>query len=111
MSRRKLLVKAMAVGVKVVNQEMRGDYGINMLAEREMEQLINKVDPDTYGMLIQQLLAFHADMQLEMAEDLVIFAQEQVAHTTGCPSVDHILDLCYTWIAFDLGIIRKKYQD
>lgn len=110
MSRRKLLVKHFATGVKVFDQDLRGEYGISLLAEHEMEELEYLVKPDTYGMMIQQLLAFHADMQLEMAEDLVIFAKDHIALTTGCPSVDYILDLCYTWIAIDLGIIRKKYQ-
>jgi hypothetical protein len=50
-------------------------------------------------------------MQLEMAEDLAIFACEQIAHSTGCPSVDFTLDICYTWIAAELGIIKKGYRD
>ena len=105
-----MLVKKMSVGVKVVDQDLRRDYGINILAEYEMKKLELLVKPDTFGMLVQQLLAFHGDMQMEMADDMVLFAQEEIALTTGCPSVDHILDLCYTWIAIDLGIIRKKYQ-
>ena len=63
-------------------------------------------DLQLYGMLIQQLLGFHADMQLEMAEDLVIFSYQHIANSTGCPSVDFILDVCYTWIATDQGILK-----
>ena len=108
MKKKRLMVQKMARNVDVVCQDLRGDYGINILADREMESLERKVSPVLYGMLEQQLLAFHGDMQLEMAEDLVIFASEHVAHTTGCPSVDHILDMCYTWIASEHGILKVK---
>lgn len=94
--------------VKVVHQDLRREYGISLLADREMQSLENKVSPELFGLLTQQLLAFHGDMQLEMAEDLVIFASEHVAHTTGCPSADMILDLCYQWIACEHHISRIK---
>ena len=48
-----------------------------------------------------------ADMQLEMAENLVVFACEHIAHTTGCDSVDMVLDVCYSWIAAEQGILKK----
>ena len=50
-----------------------------------------------------------ADMQLEMAENLVVFACEHIAHTTGCDSVDMVLDVCYSWIAAEQGILKKSY--
>ena len=65
--------------------------------------------PQLYGMLMQQLLGFHGDMQLEMAENLVVFACEHIAHTTGCDSVDMVLDVCYSWIAAEQGILKHSY--
>ena len=107
MKKTDLMLEMVADEVKVVYQDLRRDYGINLLADREMQTLEKKVSPEAFGVLMQQLLAFHGDMQLEMAEDLAIFASEHVAHTTGCPSADMILDLCYTWIAWEHGIVRK----
>jgi hypothetical protein len=48
-------------------------------------------------------------MQLEMAENLVVFACEHIAHTTGCDSVDMVLDVCYSWIAAEQGILKHSY--
>ena len=110
MKKQKLMVQRMAKNVSLMRQDLRSDYPMNYLAEKELSTLVKKVSPQLYGMLVQQLLAFHADMQLEMAEDLAIFACEQIAHSTGCPSVDFTLDICYTWIAAELGIIKKGYR-
>lgn len=110
MKKRKFLVKRMARNVQVMNQDLRRDFDVNPLAEREMLSLEKKVSPQLYGMLIQQLLGFHADMQLEMAEDLVMFARCHIAHSTGCSSVDMVLDVCYTWIAMEHGILKPGFR-
>lgn len=109
MKKKKLLVQKMARNVSIVRQDLRCEYGLNYLAEKELSTLEKKVSPQLYGMLVQQLLAFHGDMQLEMAGDLVMFAYHQLAHTTGCPSVDMVLDVCYSWIAADQGILKPGY--
>ena len=111
MKKRKFMVKKVALNVLVENNDLRKYYGVNPLVAREMKSLERLVSPQLYGILEQQLLGFHADMQLEMAEDLVIFAHEQIAHSTGCPSVDVTLDICYTWIAAELGIIKKGFRN
>ena len=97
MKKKNFLVKRLARNVQVMNQDLRRD---------EMITLEKKVSPQLYGMLIQQLLGFHADMQVEMAENLVMFSYQHIAHSTGCPSVDFILDVCYTWIATEQGILK-----
>ena len=99
MKKKNFLVKRLARNVQVMNQDLRREFGLNPSADREMT-------PQLYGMLIQQLLGFHADMQLEMAENLVVFAYQHIANSTGCPSVDFILDVCYTWIATEQGILN-----
>ena len=111
MKKRKLMVRKMALDVRQVNNDLRSDYGVCPLADREMTTLEKKVSPQLYGMLMQQLLGFHGDMQLEMAEDLVIFAYEHIANTTGCQSVDMVLDVCSTWIASEQGIIKKGFRE
>jgi len=110
MKKRRLFVRTAARDVRQVSNDLRRDFGVCQLADREMTSLEKKVSPQLYGMLMQQLLGFHGDMQLEMAEDLVIFAYKHIAHTTGCESVDTILDICYTWIAAEHGILKKERQ-
>ena len=74
MKKRKFLVKSIARNVRVMNEDLRKDYIINPSAERELSTLERKVSPQLYGMLVQHLLGFHADMQYEMAINLVVFA-------------------------------------
>lgn len=111
MKKKKFVVKKVALNVLVENQDLRGEFGLNVNAERLMKDLTYKVSPHLYGMLIQQMLGFHADMQIEMAEDLVEFACEHIARSTGCPSVDYALDACYTWIAAEHDIIKEGYKN
>lgn len=110
MKKRKMLVQLVAKNVRVKRQDLRCDYPISFLAEKEFLYLEKKVSPQLYGRLLQHLEAFHADMQLEMVEDMVEFADEGVIHTTGCPSADAVLDLCYMWIANDLGWVKRGYK-
>ena len=110
MKKRKMLVQFVAKNVRVKNQDLRRDYPISCLAEIELQYLEKKVSPQLYGTLVQYLEAFHGDMQLEMVEDMVVFADEGLIHTTGCPSADAVLDLCYMWIANDLGMVKQGYK-
>ena len=110
MKKKIFMVKSFARKVQVMNQDLRREFGLNPSADREMTTLEKKVSPQLYGMLIQQLLGFHADMQYEMAVDLVIFACQHIANSTGCPSVDFILDVCYTWIATEHGILKPGFK-
>ena len=111
MRKNKFLVKKIAQNVSIENYDLRRDFVMNPLAERELKTLEKKLSPQLYGMLVQQLLGFHADMQFEMVEDLVIFTYSHIVNTTGCPSVDLVLDVCYTWIAAEQGIIKKGYME
>jgi len=107
MKKRRLLVRQVAKNVRQLNHDLRKDYGVAPLADREMSSMEKEVSPQLYGMLMQQLLGFHGDMQLEMAENLVIFTYRHIANTTGCDSVDMVLDVCYAWIAAEQGILKN----
>lgn len=98
-----ITVKKSSKKIRVIEEDRRLEYGVDNIAERVMEKLQNQVSPILYGMLVQQLLAFHEDMQLEMADNLVLFARDHEAHFTGCPSADTILDTSYIWIAREHG--------
>lgn len=111
MKKRKFMVKRFANDVQIEYQDLRCEFGLEEEAERELSTLKKKVSPQLYGMLVQQLLGFHHDMQVEMAEDLVIFTCQSLAHSTGCNSVDMVLDVCYTWIAAERGMLKKGFRD
>ena len=83
MKKKIFLVKRLARNVQVMNQDLRREFGLNPSADREMTTLEKKVSPQLYGMLIQQLLGFHADMQYEMAENLWI--SSWMCATPGSP--------------------------
>lgn len=105
-----LMVKRIAKNVKVVNLDLRQEVYLSNDAERETRSLKRMVSPQLLFLLQQQLQAFSRFMQQEMAEDLVIFAYEHIAHTTGCISADTVLDICYTWIAEEQGILKHSFM-
>ena len=43
--------------------------------------------------------------------NLMDFANEQIARTTGCPSVDGVLDVCYSWISVEIGIMKPGFRE
>ena len=110
MSKRKLLVTQIAKEVRVQNQDLRF-FPVVHKAERELGSLKRKVSPELIEMLKMQLMAFRGDMQQEMATDLVIFAHDHLAYTTGCPSADMVLDVCYSWIAHEQGLLKVNFSD
>lgn len=65
MKSRRLLVKKIAKNVSVENQDLSDDFGLNAIAESEMQRVKRKVSPDLYDMLEQQLLGFHGDCRLK----------------------------------------------
>ena len=89
--------------LKVYEQDLTYQFGVDGTAQYVMECLEDKVSPELLDILNAMLLGFNDDMQLEIADDLLDFAYGQVVHTTGCPSADAVLNACYTWIAEEKG--------
>ena len=108
MKKRKLYVEEYAE-VDRVSRNIVAGFGLDKVAESYMNQVEDEVSDELMEMLSFQLLGFCKEMQREMAEDLLFFALGHVAHTTGCPSADYVLDICYTLIAIEHGI--KKEED
>ena len=112
MTKQRLVMTSVFVdGVKVEDEDMSMDFPVAKKAEREMETIRKKVSQGLFDLLTMQLMGFRGDMQHMMAENLVIFAYDHTAYTTGCPSVDTVLDICYTWIADEQGIIVKNFKN
>jgi hypothetical protein len=105
----RLMVKHVAKGVEEVDQDLRGEVKLTFEARVELKELKKKVSPSLLKLLRMQLEPFCEFMQVEMAQNLAIFAQGHLAYTTGCVSADTILDICYTWIAEEHGILNKDF--
>ena len=109
-NRKLMLTPIFIEGVKVEDEDLSQDFPVVKKAEREMETLRRKVSPGLFDLLTLQLMGFRGDMQYVMVENLVIFAYDHTAYTTGCQSVDTVLDICYTWIADEQGIIIMNFR-
>jgi hypothetical protein len=105
----RMMVKQVAKGVEVVKQDLRDEVCLAEDAIVEMIDMKKKVSPSLQKLLRLQLEPFCEFMQVEMAVNLSIFANDHMAFTTGCPSADTILDICYTWIAEEQGILNKEF--
>ena len=92
-------------------RDMVAMFGIDRVAEGYMNQVEDEVSEELLEMLRFQLLCFCKEMQREMAEDLLFFALGHVANTTGCPSADYVLDICYTLIAIEHGIKKEEEEE
>ena len=49
MKKQKLMVQRMAKNVSLMRQDLRSDYPMNYLAEKELSTLVKKVSPQLYG--------------------------------------------------------------
>ena len=91
--------------LEVIEQDLRHEQKVDGTAMTVMGCLEDKVSKGLFEMLKTVLLGFSEPMQLEIADDLLDFACQQVIHTTGCISVDVVLGSCYKWIAEEKGIV------
>ncbi len=107
MKRRVLFVENYAKVEKVITQDLSNEFGIDERAARIMRLVEGEVSEDLLDMLLGELQGFCGQMQIEMAEDLLDFALAHVVHTTGCPSVDYVLDYCYSHIAMEHDIMLE----
>ena len=104
MRTKKKVIKKVTLEVFLDVQDMMPDYGLKPEVEEIMDRVATEVSPLLHEMLIEQLLGFHEDMQIEMAEDLENFANLHEAHYTGSADVDYVLTQCYAWIAAEHGV-------
>ena len=93
---------------KVAEEDLSGEYPIVRNAEREMMTIRKKVSPGLFDLLMMQLQGFRGDMQCVMATNITMFVFDHTVFTTGCPSADMVLDICYTWIAEEQGRLDSK---
>ena len=103
-------VRKCTKGVKVVDENLLPNHQLTRLAECEMMNLQDHVGLNVYGQLVYAVRGFDEDMQLTMAENMVDFAKKHVAYTTGVPSADFVLDVCYKMIAMEHGILKKSVK-
>ena len=100
-----MIIKKGRKVVGVINEDLREFQNMNKSAEYTMKRLERKLSPELVEMLITQLEGFNEMIQDEMADNLDLYVRNHEVKTTGCPSVDMVLDVCYMWIAAELGEI------
>ena len=101
-------VRKCTKGVKVVHENLLPEHQLTRLAERELMSLQGVVSMELYGLLSYHVRGFDEEMQITMAENLVDFAKQHVAYTTGVSSADLVLDICYKMIAMEMGLLKKS---
>lgn len=104
MRTKKKVIKKITLDVFLSVQDLMPDYGLKPEVEEIMDRVASEVSSLLHEMLNEQLLGFHEDMQIEMAENLEKFVCLHEAHFTGSPDVDYVLTQCYGWIAAEHGV-------
>ena len=104
MSTRRNYSKVKFVKVKVIEQDLRSEQEMETVAESLIELLDGKVSAELQVIIMEMMLGFSKEMQLEIADNLLDFAHGHVVHTTGCWSADAVLKTCYEWIAEEHGL-------
>ena len=107
MKRRILFVENFAKVENVIIRDLSNEYGLDERAARIMQQVEDLVSENLLNNLIDCLLSFCDQMQVELAEDILDFALAHVVHSTGCKSADYVLDYCYTSIAMEHDIMLE----
>lgn len=87
----------------MIEQDLRSEQGMETVAESLIELLDGKVSAELQVIIMEMMLGFSKEMQLEIADDLLDFTYRNVVHTTGCWSADAVLKTCYEWIAQEQG--------
>ncbi len=101
-------VRKMTRGVRMVHQDLLTEHPLDPVAERILDCMRGRISPALQGHFMQLLRSFDEEMQVEMADDLLDFSSDHIAHTTGVISADVILDLGYKMIAYEHNILKKK---
>ena len=101
-------VRKMTKGVRLVHQDLLTEHPLDPVAERILDCMRGRISPALQGHFMQLLRSFDEEMQVEMADDLLDFSSDHIAHTTGVISADVILDLGYKMIAYEHNILKKK---
>ncbi len=101
-------VRKMTKGVRMVHQDLLKQHPLDPVAERILDCMRGRISPALQGHFMQLLRSFDEEMQIEMADDLLDFSSDHIAHTTGVISADVILDLGYKMIAYEHNILKKK---
>lgn len=109
MPRKRVMMSTIFVeDAHLAEEDLSDDYPIVRNAAREMMTIRKKVSPGLFDLLMMQLQGFRGDMQYVMATNIMVFVFDHTVFTTGCPSADMVLDICYTWIAEEQGKLDSK---
>ena len=102
------LTDCLVLACTIIEQDFGDDQEVSEEARKVMGFLEDEISPELCEQLSAMLLGFNKDMQAEMASDMLMFIEDQILFTTGCDSVDYVLEACYKWIAEEKGLILKN---
>lgn len=101
--KKKTLTDCLDLAVAVIEQDLKNEQQVSYEAMKVMGYLEDELSSDLCDQLKAMLLGFSRDMQAEIASDMLMFVEDKIMFTTGCESVDYVLDVCYHWIAEEQG--------
>ena len=104
----KSLTDSLVITCTIFEQDLCGEQDIGEEATKVMGYLEDEISPELCDQLRAMLLGFSRSIQAEMAADMLMFVEDQLLFTTGCNSVDYVLEACYKWIAEEKGLILKN---
>lgn len=96
--------------VEYIEQNLDDECGVDSVAFEVINCLEGKVSSALWDSIFNLLLGFSAEMQVEIADDLLDFVCDHKVHTTGCMSVDAVLKTCYRWIAEEQGFDKGEIE-
>lgn len=88
---------------KVFNRDMRHECHINVTAKSVMECIKGRVSKKLYDDMMDYLLGFNDDMQLEIANNLLDAVFHGWEHYIGIPHIDNIMKNFYFLIAEEMA--------
>ncbi len=94
----------------VYNKDLCSKNPISDTAAYYMELVGEEVSSELFDVLKKTLAGFNEDMQIEIADNLLNFIDFKAIVTTGCYSVDLVLNMCYLMIAEEQGLISGNVK-
>lgn len=97
---------------KVFKRNLRAEYGIECIAMSIMELVKERVSRRLYDDMLDYLLGFEQEMQLEIADNLLDSVNEGWEHYVGIRHIDQKMKCFYMLVDEEMGrnLVTKKQK-
>lgn len=97
---------------KVFKRNLRAEYGIECIAKSIMELVKERVSRRLYDDMLDYLLGFEQEMQLEIADNLLDSVNEGWEHYVGIRHIDQKMKCFYMLVDEEMGrnLVTKKQK-